>query len=162
MKNFVKKFTDEEISDVVKIGRKYFQVSEEMQKVLGELKINRDPEHAGIFLGEKIGKEFSPGMGLLDIIGKMTTKKAVIDEKSEWLFLCDRDVFKDSVIKCNVQKGFVLVMNKKDEVLGYGIVQKGNVMIENKLDRGDFLRREMSTKVVRNYKISKENKASAK
>jgi len=143
MKNFVKQFTEEEIPDVMKIGRKYFQARTELQSAMEELKINREPEHIGLFLGEEKRKRFLPAIGMLDILNEMTERKAIIDDKAEWLFLCGRDVFEKSVLECRFEKGPALVMNKKEEVLGYGVLNRGNIKIENRLDRGDFLRREM-------------------
>ncbi len=145
--DFVKRFTDCMIPDVHQSGKRFYQADADLLKLIkiSSRNINRDPEHAGLLLGEMKGKNFKPAFPLLDILNTMTDCKAVIDDKAEWLFLCGRDVFAKSVVSSTVDSGLVLVTNRKDEVLGYGSFQKkDNIAIKNILDRGDFLRREMS------------------
>lgn len=93
---------------------------------------------SGLVLGHK-KNNFKPSLYLLELIAKDSSKKIVINSKAEWLFLCGRDVFKDSILKKNATE-FCLVQNEKDENLGFGLI-KGN-LVKNMLDRGDFLRRE--------------------
>ncbi len=136
---------------IVKINREYFLVSE--NAVNTEHHHSHDHYHnsivsSGIPLG--LTKEnFVPSISLLEIISKKSKKKIVINEKAEWLFLCGRDVFGNSVVSYNDQKkgDLALVQNEKDENLGYGKVMEkisdsDHVVLKNMLDRGDFLRRE--------------------
>lgn len=138
---FVKQFTNVKISGVVKIKRKYFLPGDGIQEIAS--KIDREPYAVGIFLGEK-KKDFKPSPALLDIIAKISDKKIFISEKAEWLFLCGRDIFGDSIIKSNIVSGPVLVQNQKDENLGYGLLsgKRGHLSIKNILDKGDYLRSE--------------------
>ena len=105
------------------------------------------PVHAGIFLGKEKKGRFEPSLALLEILAPHSQKKAVIDEKSAWLFLCGRDVFISGILSDpSLEPGeLVLVQNQRDENLGYGRICSGTVKIKNLLDRGDFLRREQSS-----------------
>ncbi len=138
---FVLQFTNRKIENVRKIGRRYFFAEEELYH-LGT-KISREPFSIGLFLGEK-NKEFRPTPALLDMISKRSDRKVFISKKAEWLFLCGRDVFEESIMRKNAFEGLVLVQNELDENLGYGVlVTKGKKMLlKNLLDRGDYLRRE--------------------
>jgi ribosome biogenesis protein Nip4 len=115
---------------------------------------------AGVYLGEE-KQRFEPSAALLELIAAKTPgHKAVVDEKSAWLFLCGRDVFTQGILKRGepTPSGFLLIQNELDENLGYGIVaakkpelkkngrvkerRPSSVAIKNLLDRGHFLRRE--------------------
>jgi len=81
---------------------------------------------------------------LIDVISEISQKKVFISQKAEWLFLCGRDVFEDSITKKYSDEKIVLVQNEKDENLGYGVfIKKGKEKIlKNLLDKGFYLRRE--------------------
>jgi ribosome biogenesis protein Nip4 len=75
----------------------------------------------------------------------------VVDEKTEWLFICGRDIFKQGVIRLqgSRRKGdYTLVLNRHRECLGFGKIlfdlsgEREGVVIKNIFDIGDFLRRE--------------------
>lgn len=148
MEKFVLRSEINELIDakkIVKINREYFLVPEDfgMNDYFDKHLVS-----AGIPLG--LAKEnFLPSIALLEIISKKSRKKIVINEKAEWLFLCGRDVFGNSVLSHADQKkgDLTLVQNEKDENLGYGKVLESvsdsdHVVVKNLLDRGDFLRRE--------------------
>ena len=138
---FTKKFTPESITSVLKLQRSFFQVSDELMAVKNTIK--KEPFAIGTYLGTALGKgkPFHPSTALIDWLNARTEKYVVVDKKMAWLFLCDRDIFASSIVKKNVDKGVVLVKNELGEVLGYGeFVRDG--MIKNRLDKGDFLRRE--------------------
>ena len=142
---FAKRFTDEnQFGKIIKIKRQYYLVSDEIDEVLK--KINEQAFYAGVFLGEE-GKEFIPSFNFLDILSESSNKKIVVNSKGEWMFLCGKDVFSESIIKSEsiMKRGdFVFVQNKENECLGYGmIVDKGSVFVKNVMDKGDYLRREM-------------------
>jgi ribosome biogenesis protein Nip4 len=150
---FISKFTEQKLLHIVKIGRAYYHVLPELRKRMekADSSLGREAQYAGVFLGEEKGKRFMPSIALLDTIGRATHRWVMIDDKAEWLFLCGRDVFAGSVMKANVKSGMVIVCNRRKEVLGYGriagdIEKKDKVYVRNLLDRGDFLRREMSRK----------------
>jgi ribosome biogenesis protein Nip4 len=77
----------------------------------------------------------------------------VVDDKTAWLFIVGRDVFKRGIVKVtgSGRKGNVtLIVNRYGECLGFGKimhnldknVQKDSVAVKNVSDIGDFLRRE--------------------
>lgn len=77
----------------------------------------------------------------------------VIDEKTEWLFICGRDIFKRGIIEIKGSKrksNYTLILNQHDECLGFGKIlhnideenNKKKVVVKNISDIGDFLRRE--------------------
>ena len=137
LNEFLEKFTEEKIETVVKKGRNYYAADEELQKLAGG--IDRDFFSIGIPLGE-YKNDFRPSLALLEWLSKKSEKKAFINKKAEWMFLCGRDAFANNIVNSNVKNGLVLVQNEKDENLGLGLLnEKG---IKNILDRGDFLRRE--------------------
>ena len=114
-----------------------------MGEDLKNLKIDRETHSKGLFLGED-KKGFKPSLALLEMIAKDSKRKAFLNEKGAWMFICGRDVFGESIEKSSVEEGLVLVQNDKDENLGYGKIwkKKGELFIKNILDKGDYLRRE--------------------
>ncbi|NQU79027.1 hypothetical protein HQ545_04635 [Candidatus Woesearchaeota archaeon] len=147
--DFVSRFTEQKLCHIVKSGREYFQISPDLNAVMDKVSknLNREPVCAGLFLGEDKGKRFRSSFALLELLGRASTRWVIVDEKAEWLFLCGRDVFSSSIVKSNVAKGDALVVNKHGEVLGYGKVvgnlNKDCIYLDNIIDRGDFIRREM-------------------
>jgi len=148
---FILKFTEEKLNNVTKIGRAYYLISPEIKDTMASIskKIHRPPFCAGLFLGEEKSKDFNPSVALIELIGHASDRWVMIDDNAEWLFLCDRDVFGSSVIKSNVQRGLAIVVNQRGEILGYGNVigdlsNTDRIYIKNILDRGDYLRREMT------------------
>gem|GEM_PF-1015955 len=144
---FVLEFTSETIPHTI-LGRTFVQIPEELLEY--QNKISYDLFTCGLFLGEK-KREFTPSSSLLNIISTKTNRKVFVNEKTAWLFLCGRDIFGDGIVKANVTSGMVLIQNERDENLGYGIIvdvlsKKNKVVIQNKFDKGDFLRREHSGK----------------
>lgn len=108
--------------------------------------------YAGVYLGRVKSGVFLPSFNLLKIVAeKEGTNKVFVDERSAWLFICGRDIFKRGIIKVegSRKKGdYTLVLNKHGECLGFGVilqnldVAKKGVAVKNVLDIGDFLRRE--------------------
>ncbi len=141
LNEFISIFANIAMENVVKHGRKYYDVSPELQVMSDN--ISSDLFSIGVFLGEDSGN-FIPSLALLEILARQSTRKVFLNKKSEWLFLCGRDVFEQGIIRKNVDDGLVLVQNEHDENLGYGrLYQKGkDLFVKNILDRGDFLRRE--------------------
>lgn len=137
LENFTKKFSKEKISNVVKVGRNFFQVNEDLLKI--KTKIKQEPFAIGTFLGG--GNPFHPSAALLDWLDKRTEKYVIVDKKAAWLFLCGRDVFLDSILKRTTEKGIVIVRNQGGEVLGYGDMTGRQVAVRNLFDKGDFLRK---------------------
>jgi ribosome biogenesis protein Nip4 len=125
---------------------KYFMISKGIQNII---KKTKKPFYSGTYIGKARGKSFFPSVNLLNMIRKRARNKVWIDEKTAWLFVCGRDIFSEGIqssTKC-VYKGIIaLILNKNDEVLGFGKALKGlsekGVVIQNIFDIGDFLRRE--------------------
>ncbi len=135
---------------VQQIGREYYQILPPLRKVMEKIDaaLGRPAFSAGLYLGEQKGKEFKPGLALLNMVSRASNCWVSVDDNAEWLFLCGRDIFAKSVVKSNVKSGIVLVANKRGEILGYGritgdVSKKNSVYVKNILDRGDYLRREL-------------------
>lgn len=149
IRDFVKRFaTKISIDDklVIKKANRYFLLNENIRKSL-----MKSFFFAGSLLGENRKGEFVPGFALLRLIAKEDSNKIVVDRKSEWLFICGRDLFKRGIANVTkpVKSGdFVLVLNQNHECLGFGKIIRNldittdGVVVENLLDLGDFLRRE--------------------
>lgn len=129
---FTEQFTSE-ILDYKKVGTWAF--STPVQPVFDAPLL-----YASTRLGEFTNGGFRPSIPLLNWVGERTEKKAVINEKSSWLFICKNNVLKEGIISNPVTSGSVIVVNQRDEVLGWGNVTGAG--ITNKLDLGDYLRRE--------------------
>lgn len=136
---FLAQFTRNRPQYMQKWGNEYFQLPPGLEQAC-----KREPEAAGIFLGEQKGKRFRPSIALLDWIAHHTNRTCTTNAKGAWLFLCKRDILEESIIHSQVRKGPVIVKNEQHEVLGLGELrqEKQKKMVKNILDRGDFLRRE--------------------
>jgi len=87
------------------------------------------------------------------IAKRKEANKVMVDERSEWLFIVGRDLFKRAILRVSgsQKKGaYTLVVNQQDESLGFGRImhsldekeRKHEVAVRNISDIGDFLRRE--------------------
>jgi len=87
------------------------------------------------------------------IAERKETNRVMVDEKSEWLFIVGRDLFKRGILRASgsQKKGaYTLVVNQQNENLGFGRIvcsldekeRKHEVAVRNISDIGDFLRRE--------------------
>ncbi|HUW48137.1 MAG TPA: hypothetical protein VMW36_05300 [Patescibacteria group bacterium] len=131
---------------VVKKQNRHFLLNEALKK-----SVSTDFFYAGTYLGKTVGGKLFPGFELLRLLAEKKARSIVVDKKTEWLFICGRDIFKQGIINTvgSGRKGeHVLVMNDHAECLGYGIIVADLDKIErglaavNVLDIGDFLRRE--------------------
>ncbi len=147
---FIASFTPQKF-ELYRIRKECFLLHEGQKEIIDT--IHRESRTLPTYAGTYIGSEgngsrgvFTPSFVLLELLAAHSSKKVFIDDKSAWLFLCDRDIFESGIVK--KEKGLtigdlVLVQNERDENLGYGLLQPGQVRIKNLRDRGDFLRREM-------------------
>jgi len=110
--------------------------------------------YAGTYLGRIVKDKLYPSFELLTMIARKKANEIILDKKTEWLFICGRDVFKQGIVKTigPGRKGeHVLVLNDHNECLGYGRIlcdlerTKSGLAVKNILDIGDFLRREKET-----------------
>lgn len=133
-------------TNIVKKGNRYFFLNDRLK---GLVKV--DFFYAGIYLGKVKNGVFLPSFNLLRIIAeKGEANKVFVDERSAWLFICGRDIFKRGItrVEGSRRKGdYTLVLNKHGECLGFGVIRdldaaEKSVAVKNVLDVGDFLRRE--------------------
>jgi ribosome biogenesis protein Nip4 len=133
-------------SSIVKIRHGYFLLDANLKRL-----VKTDFFYAGTRLGEVRNNEFFPSFSLLRMIAEADANKIIVDERTEWLFTCGRDIFRKGIIRVKgsmKQGNHVLVLNQHGECLGYGKIVRGlnsganEVVVENILDVGDFLRRE--------------------
>ncbi len=86
------------------------------------------------------------------IAKKKEANNVMVDERSEWLFIVGRDLFKRGILKATGSKkrgDYTLIVNQHGESLGFGRIVRGldengknQVAVRNISDVGDFLRRE--------------------
>ncbi len=121
-----------------------------LNKTLKKLTLN-DFFCSGIYLGLNEGGDFVPSFNFLFMLAQEKANKISVDRRTEWLFICGRDIFKRGIRSVSglARKGdFVLVENRSGECLGYGQFTgdfnkiRAGVVVKNLLDVGDFLRRE--------------------
>ncbi len=131
---------------VVKKQNRYFLLIEDLKRLISD-----DFFYAGTYIGKTKKGKFFPGFNLLRMIAKKKASKIVVDKKTEWLFICGRDIFKQGIMQVtgSRRKGdYTLIMNQHGECLGFGKILchldgvKDGVVIKNISDVGDFLRRE--------------------
>jgi ribosome biogenesis protein Nip4 len=108
-----------------------------------------------MYLGEIKDKKFAPTFTLLDML-KKTNQYICVNKKAAWLYLCKRDILKDSIIikrgliedevkmKKLKEHGLFLVKDEENKILGLGKVKfiKSSWFVKNILDRGNYLRKE--------------------
>lgn len=146
IREFASKFTEKILIDeekTISLQNEFYILPEDLQKIFK--RISMKPVYAGEYLGKSGVNKFIPSLHLLNLLNKNTDKKALLNDKGEWLFICGRDVLKESVIQIgDVKKDeLVLVVNKYDECIGAGVFKNDKkCFIKNYFDLGDFLRRE--------------------
>ncbi|MFQ5975743.1 MAG: hypothetical protein ACE5J5_05475 [Candidatus Hydrothermarchaeales archaeon] len=103
-----------------------------------------EPYFAGLYIGDIKGKKFLLGLEAASIISKHSNKKVVVGQRTEQLVLYGRDIFSKSVQglykKAKVGER-ILIVNESNECIGIGRLKKGEVIVENVMDRGWYLRR---------------------
>ena len=110
------------------------------------------PYSAGFPLGSIRGDMFKPSLPLarkvIDTCGYNQVRNVVLDEKAEKKYLYGRDVLlhinHPPARRIPGEPGFVIVLNGKREVLGWGSipdVTRGKIKLQNIIDVGWYLRR---------------------
>jgi len=149
MKDFIGQFSasislDESL--IVKKENRYFLLNEKLKKL-----VTKDFFYPGTYLGKIKNGKYFPSFNMLRMIAEKKANKVIVDKKTEWLFICGRDVFKQGIIKVmgSKRKGdYTLILNQHGECLGFGKILrsldegKEGVAVKNISDIGDFLRRE--------------------
>jgi ribosome biogenesis protein Nip4 len=133
-------------TSIVKKSTRYYLLNETTKRL-----VSQNFFYAGTYLGKLKNRRFFPAFGLLRVMTEGKANRVIVGEKTEWLFVCGRDVFKGgivTIIGTPHDGDHVLVLNRYSECLGFGRLQshpnqkKGDVAVKNILDLGDFLRRE--------------------
>ena len=147
--DFVSRFeTKMRLDDALIMKRqgRYFLLDENLRRLT-----SKDFYYVGAYLGETRDGEFFPSFNLLNMLAERKANRIKVDKKTEWLFICGRDVFRQGITKVmgSTEEGdYMLVLNSHDECLGFGRilrnlkVKRKGPAVENILDVGDFLRRE--------------------
>ena len=146
MKQFISQFTRQKLFDealVRRIGNDFFLIKPELASIMQKIRL--PPLYAGLYLGRFQEKTAKPSLDLLRMLAKTDTKKAWLNEKGAWMFICRRPALAESIVKNQANEGeFVLVLKQHGECIGYGLFDGKN--IRNYYDIGDFLRRERRAK----------------
>ncbi len=153
IRNFVQHFGVEVVIDrsqLLESRQRYYLLKPDLKELASKEFIS-----VGLYLGRTKRGKFYPSFNLLQMIAREKASKTFVDEKTEWLFICGRDIFAQGIIKTEglVRKGgYTLILNRYDECLGYGEMlcdDKAQIRsgmkrpaIRSILDIGDFLRRE--------------------
>lgn len=113
--------------------------------------VSKDFYYAGTYIGKVEDEKFVPSFSLLNMIAATEANKVYVDKKTEWLFICGRDIFAKGITRTlgsKTKNSYVLVLNQYSECLGFGRTvgdlnkKERRVAVQNLLDIGDFLRRE--------------------
>jgi len=134
-------------NDIIEEDNRFYLVEKRLKQMPA-----RDFFYAGSYLGKMNRQDFVPSFILLGLLSRdKNSNSIVIDGKTEWLFICGRDIFRKGIIRLfgSAKKDdLTLVLNEYDECLGLGQYlcdsQKTSctVVVKNIIDLGDFLRRE--------------------
>ncbi len=142
MKAFLDQFTKQKLFDealVRRIGNDFFLISPGLASIMQKIRL--PPLHAGLYLGRMQDNTAKPSLDLLRMLAKTDAKKAWLNEKGAWMFICRRPALAESIVKNQAKEGeLVLVLTQRDECIGYGLFD--GKTIKNYYDIGDFLRRE--------------------
>jgi ribosome biogenesis protein Nip4 len=134
---------------VVRKANRYFLLNQKLRCLARD-----DFFYAGTYLGKARSRVFFPSFSLLAMIAKRKeANSVVVDDKTEWLFICSRDVFwrgTKKVMGTRKKGELTLVLNTYGECLGFGKITHDlnggeigqKVAVKNISDIGDFLRRE--------------------
>ena len=149
IKDFVSRFNTQIALDeslILTERNRHYLINENLRKL-----ILPSFFYAGIYLGKTRNGQFLPSVAMLSLIAKRKANKIIINEKTEWLFICGRDVFRQGIVTVSGsrRKGdHTLILNQHGECLGFGLILQNleeineRVAVKNISDLGDFLRRE--------------------
>ena len=151
LKTFLEQFNVTNVinlEDILIINENYFLITKKQKEIT---QLQKKPVFIGNCLGRKKGNTFYPSTAFLDIISKTYEKQIIIDPKTEWLFICGRDIFQTTEEKGNPQDNdVILVMNRFKECIGianYTSNSSKKKPIKRLYDIGDYLRRERTKKL---------------
>lgn len=131
---------------ILKSQNRYFLLNQELKGFIA-----KDFYYAGVYLGKDKSGRFYSSFNLLEMIAKKDSNKVIVNKKTEWLFVCGRDIFRKGILRLigpNKRNYYTLVLNQYNECLGFGKIvsevagEEEGIFVKNILDLGDFLRRE--------------------
>lgn len=144
LKEFLKNFSS--LENFVQIREFYFMLTKKQKELL-----SKKPVYIGNCFGKKKGNLFCPSVNLLDDIAARYDKCIFVDAKTEWLFICGRDIFNvQEVLGSPEENELVLVLNRFKECIGmaqYTTSPNKKNPIRHVYDIGDYLRRERKRKL---------------
>ena len=162
LKRFILRFT-QDIGGLLPAGKiaeqdkGYYLADESTRSLVSEIEKNSglEPRHQGTYLGNIRKNRFSPSFLLLDLLFENIKEKNIVkvDKKAYWLFMCGKDIFKNSIQKYEIHdpKKLCFVLGPAGDLAGIGKIvgdpgslSPGRLAIKNVLDRGIFLRQEMT------------------
>jgi ribosome biogenesis protein Nip4 len=129
--------------EIIKINNKRFVIN---TSLLNSIYNRSRLVYVGTFLG-RTKKDWEPSTILLEQVSKdEKTNKIWIDDDAAWLFVCGRDIFLERVVGSSppiFEGSYYLIMNNNG-CLGFVKVEfdEDRLILRNKFDIGDFLRRE--------------------
>lgn len=132
---------------VVKQHDRYFLLNENAKKF-----VYPDFLYAGTYLGKSKGPKFFPSFDFLDLLSRTKSNKINVDNKTAWLFICGRDIFRKGIRSysgASYKGAHSLVLNEFGECLGFGRIIRplekadDGLAVKHISDIGDFLRREV-------------------
>jgi ribosome biogenesis protein Nip4 len=100
---------------------RYFLITRQIEE------LTKDFFYAGTYLGKTKKGLFFPSFPLLVMIAERNANKVIIDRRTEWLFVCGRDVFRKGILRVagSTRKGdSTLVLNEHNECLGFGRITR--------------------------------------
>lgn len=139
LKELISPLTDAVLEPLITRGHQLFSASPELERL--HERTGRDLFSIGTYLGEA-RRRFEPTPALIDWIGEHTERKVAVNAKGEWLFMCGRDLFEQSITCGKQLRGPVVVVNTRGEALGLGEATAKRPWVVNTFDRGWYLRRE--------------------
>jgi ribosome biogenesis protein Nip4 len=130
-----------ELGKIIKKSRFIYAVSNEVFEVADSIDDNF--LYAGTLLGE-VKKEFMPSPEFVDFLSKHSSNKITVNPKSEWMFLCKKDIFKSGVLKDTsdrkARKVFVQTVNGENIGLAFAFKEGKYLHI---IDKGAYVRKEI-------------------
>ncbi len=125
-----------------------YLVSAELWTLYQQLCLQRHPYFIGLFLGELTNRNMRPSLHVLQYLAKavQVTAKLMINFKGEQRFLYGQSLESEHLVNLSVtseKEKEVLIINEKQEGLGYGRVMRPKekpVVVKNQQDLGWYLR----------------------
>jgi ribosome biogenesis protein Nip4 len=132
-----------ELGVLIKKSRFLFAASSELHNFMKEM--STDFFSIGTPLGET-KRDFIPTPELVDFLSHHSDRKVFIGPKSEWMFLCGKDIFRKGIANNTLEKnrGRVFIFNKYEENLGIAkFMENRDVPLQHIMDKGAYVRKEI-------------------